>query len=150
MKEKQDETTFGESTTNRQFHVLNETLINFFGKGINGKVEPNTTFSINTNNHCQLCRSKEHTTSACPKLADTRPKCAKCRGGHKNHNCGLKCFFCFGLGNIDERCWKKFAKGLLATTNFLEVLVDDEEAIMVELNHVCGEDQYIFFEVRIS
>jgi len=139
----------GESTTNCQLHVLNKTLINFFGKGTDGKVEPNTTFSVNTNNHCQFCCSKEHTTSACPKLADTRPKCAKCGGGHKTHNCGLKCSFYFGLGNIEERCWKKFAKGLPTTTNFLEVLVDDEEAVMVKLNRVCGEDQNIFFEVKI-
>ncbi len=60
MKEEQDETMFGESTTNRQLHVLNEIFINLFGKGINGKVGPNTTFFFNTNNHCQLCYSKEH------------------------------------------------------------------------------------------
>jgi hypothetical protein len=41
---------------------------------------------------------------------------------------------------MEERCWKKTSKGLLATTNFLEVLVDDEEAILVELNCVCGHD----------
>jgi hypothetical protein len=29
---------------------------------------------------------------------------------------------------------------LPATTNFLEVLVDDEEAILAELNHICGKD----------
>jgi hypothetical protein len=38
MKEEHDETTFGESTTNWQFHVLNETFINFFGKGTDGKI----------------------------------------------------------------------------------------------------------------
>jgi hypothetical protein len=81
MKEEQDETMFGESTTNRQLHVLNETFINFFGKGIDGKAGLNTTFSTNTNNRCQLCRSKEHKASACPKFVDTRPKCAKCKGG---------------------------------------------------------------------
>jgi hypothetical protein len=36
---------------------------------------------------------------------------------------------------------------LPATTNFLEV--DDEEATLAELNHVCGEDQHIFSGVRI-
>jgi hypothetical protein len=45
---------------------------------------------------------------------------------------------------MEERCWKKFVKGLLGTTNFLEVLVDDEEATMVELNCVCGEDCIYF------
>jgi len=53
------------------------------------------------------------------------------------------------LGHIHKRCWKKFRKGLLATTKFLEVLVDDEEATLVELNHVYGEDQHIFSGVRI-
>jgi hypothetical protein len=32
---------------------------------------------------------------------------------------------------MEDRCWKKFAKGLPTTTNFLEVLVDDEEATLV-------------------
>ncbi len=149
IKEKQDETTFRESTTNQQFHVLNETFINFFGKGIDGKAKPNITFDANTNNHCQLCRSEVHIVSACPKLTDTRPKCAKCGGGHKINNCGLKCSFYFGLGHIEDKCSKKFAKGLPATTNFLEVLVDDEKATLAELNCVCGGDQHIFFEVRI-
>jgi hypothetical protein len=149
MKEKHDETMFGEFTTNRQLHVLDETFIQFFGKGINGKVKPSTTFSINTNNRCQLCSSKEHTTITCPKLANTRPKCAKCGGGHKTNNCGLKCSFYFGLRHMEERCWKKSTKGLPATTNFLEVLVDDGEATLAELNRVCGEDQHIFSGVRI-
>ncbi len=57
MKEEQDETMSRESTKNRQLHVLNEILINFFGKGIDGKVEPNITFSANTDNRFQLCHS---------------------------------------------------------------------------------------------
>jgi hypothetical protein len=132
VKEEQDETTSGESTIDQQLHVLNETLINFFGKGTNGKVGPNTTFSTTINNHCQLCHSKKHTSSTCPKLVDTRPKCAKCRNGRKTNNYGLKCSFCFGLRHIEDRCWKKFAKGLFVTTNFLEVLVDDEKATLLK------------------
>jgi hypothetical protein len=31
----------------------------------------------------------------------------------------------------------------------LEVLVDDEEATLAELNRVFGEDQHIFFRVKI-
>jgi hypothetical protein len=49
MKEEQDEVAFGESTTNRQFHVLNETFINFFGKGTNGKARPNIIFFTKNN-----------------------------------------------------------------------------------------------------
>jgi hypothetical protein len=44
---------------------------------------------------------------------------------------------------------KKSTKGLPTTANFLQVLVDDEEATLVELNGICGEDQHIFSEVRI-
>jgi len=92
----------GESTTDRQFNVLNETFINLFGKGTNGKAGPSSTFSINTNNHCQLCQSEEHTTSTCLKLANKRLKCANYIGGHKTNNCGMKCSFYFGLGHMEE------------------------------------------------
>jgi len=50
---------------------------------------------------------------------------------------------------MKERCWKKIAKGLPTTTNFLEVLVDDEESTIAKLNHVCGDDRHVFFGVRI-
>jgi len=130
MKEEHDETMSRKSFTNGQLHVLNEILINFLGKGIDGKAGPSLTVSVNTNNHCQLCRSGKRTTSTCPKLVDTRPKCAKCGGGHKIDNCVLKCSFCLRLGHIEDRCWKKTTKGLLAITSFLKVLVDDEEAIL--------------------
>jgi hypothetical protein len=130
MKEEEDETMFGDPTTDRQLHVLNEIFINFFGKGIDGKVGLNTTFFANINNHCLLCCSKEYTASSCLKLVNTRPKCAKCKGGHKTNNCGLKFSFYFGLGHIEDMYWKKFTKGLPTTMNFLEVLVDDEEATL--------------------
>jgi hypothetical protein len=38
---------------------------------------------------------------------------------------------------------------LPATTNFLEVLVDDEEATLAELNCFSREDQHIFSRVKI-
>jgi hypothetical protein len=98
----------------RQLHVLNETLINFFGKGTNGKARFNIVFPAN-GNHCQLCRSEEHLASMCPKLIDTRPKCG---GGHETDNCGLKCFFCFNLGHIEDQCWKNITKRLATTMNF--------------------------------
>jgi hypothetical protein len=52
MKEEQYETMSRKSTTDLQLHVLNETLINLFGKGIDGKARPNTSFSFNTHNFC--------------------------------------------------------------------------------------------------
>jgi hypothetical protein len=41
---------FGESTIDQQLHVLNQTFINFFGNGTDGKARPSSTFSFNTNN----------------------------------------------------------------------------------------------------
>jgi hypothetical protein len=110
MKEEQDETMSRESTRYHQLHVLNETFINFFGKGFGGKARPSTTFSVNIHNHCQLCCLEEHTTLACLKLANTRPKCAKCRGGHKIDNCGLKLFWIRAYkGEVLEEICKRFA-----------------------------------------
>jgi hypothetical protein len=40
-------------------------------------------------------------------------------------------FFLFWIKAYGGEVLKKFAKGLLTTTNFLEVLVNDEEAILV-------------------
>ncbi len=145
MKEKKDEVAFGKSTMDQQLHVLNETFINFFGKRIDGKARLNTLFLTN-GNCCQLCHSKEHLASMCPKLIDTRPKCG---GGHKTDNCGLKCFFYFTLGHMEDRCWKKIAKGPTTTMNFLEVLINDEEATLSNLNQICGDDQHVYFSVRI-
>jgi hypothetical protein len=107
--------------------VLNETLVNFFGKGSDNKVKSNTNASTNSN-HCQLCRSKEHMASTCPKLINTRPKCAKCGGGHKTDNFGLKCSFVLVWGI------RKTTKKPIAITNFLEILISDEEVILSELN----------------
>jgi hypothetical protein len=95
--------------------ALNETLINLFGKGSDGKARSSTIFSTN-NNHCQLCHSEEHMASTCPKLIDIRPKCAKCGGGYKIDNYGLKCSFCFGLRHMENQWWKKTTKGPTTTT----------------------------------
>jgi hypothetical protein len=86
--------------------------------------------------------------SPCLKFIDTKPKCTKCEGGHKTENCGLKCSFCFGLGHMENQCWKKFVKGLNAITNFLEVLVNDEEATLVKLNQIYG-NQHMFSRIRM-
>jgi hypothetical protein len=64
-----------------------------------------------------------------------RLKCGKCvRGWHKIENYGLKCSYCFGLGHIKECCWKSNGKIFATFANYLEVLVNDEEATLVELN----------------
>jgi hypothetical protein len=49
----------------------------------------------------------------------------------------------------EDRCWKKIAKDPLATTNFLEVLVNDEETTLSELNYICGEEEHVFFGIKM-
>ncbi len=123
----EDEMNEIETSTEWQIHVFNETLI-FFFKGSNGKELVQLAIP-NSSNLCQLCNMMGHNASSCLKFFE-KPKCGKCRGGHKMENCGLKCSYCFGLSHIDERCWKKIKKGLPTTTNYLEVLVNDEEATL--------------------
>ncbi len=79
-----------------------------------------------------------------------RPKCGKCRGGHKIENYGLKCSYYFGLGHTKEHCWKKNGKGLATSTNVLEVLINDVEATLIKLNRLCGMKNNIFLGTRIS
>jgi hypothetical protein len=73
-------------------------------------------------------------------MIDTRPKCAKCGNGHKANNCNLKCSFYFGLGYREDGCWKKIVKGLVATTIFFEVLVNDDKVILSKLYQIYGDD----------
>jgi hypothetical protein len=71
--------------------------------------------------------------STCLKLINIRPKCAKFGCGHKIDNCGLKCSFCFGLGHTKDQCWKKTTKRHVVVTKKFDVLVNDEEATLLEL-----------------
>jgi sulfatase maturation enzyme AslB (radical SAM superfamily) len=65
-------------------------------------------------------------------------------------NCGLKCSYCFELSHIDERCWKKNKRSFPTTANYLEVLVNDEEATLTELNRLCGMKNNVFLKTRVS
>ncbi len=98
---------------------------------------------------CQLCNSKEHIASTCPIHIDLRPRCAKCGGGHKTNNCGLKFFFCSGMGHTKNRRWKKNGKGPFASTNFLKALVNDEEATLTKLNQLCGVKHNVFSGIKM-
>ncbi len=97
---------------------------------------------------CQLCKSKEHIASACPRLTNLRPRCAKCGGGHQTNNCGIKCFLYSNMGHTKNRCWKKNDKGPSTSANFLEVLINDEEATLTELNRLCGIKHNFFWELE--
>jgi hypothetical protein len=69
---------------------------------------------------------------------------------HRTENCGVKCFFCAGLGHSEDRCWKKprDRKTHPGSANFLEVMLDDEEATLHQLNKLCGGED-LFSYTRI-
>ncbi len=69
---------------------------------------------------------------------------------HRTENCGMKCYFCSGLGHFEDRCWKKpkDGKSQSGATNFLEVLLSDEEATEQHLNKLCGNES-LFSYTRV-
>ncbi len=89
--------------------------------------------------------------TACPKLNEAWPKCAKCHMPHRTENCGIKCTFCVGLGHSEDKCWKKpkDGKSPAGAANFLEVLLDDGTAIEQQLNELCGNKK-LFSYTRVS
>ncbi len=44
---------------------------------------------------------------------------------------------------------EKNPKSGTTTANFLEVLVDDDEAILAQLNRICGPNYNVFSHVRV-
>ncbi len=62
----------------------------------------------------------------------------------------MKCSFCAGLGHLEDRCWKKpkDGKAHLGSANFLEVLLNDEEATLHQLNKLCGSEN-VFSYTRV-
>jgi hypothetical protein len=78
------------------------------------------------------------------------PKCGKCGGGHRAKNYGIRCSFCNGLGHLEDCCWKKkVIKPSNTTTNYLEVLVDDEEATLTKLNRICDVNHHLSYRNMI-
>jgi len=136
LREEQEEDTF-ESTMEKQVTALNNTLINLF-KGNSHDSAPSS--SSTAFGGCQLCKGKDHMATACPKLHEAQPKCAKCHLPHRTENCGVKCTFCTGLGHSEDKCWKKTKDGKSASgaANFLEVMLDDEVATEQRLNRLFG------------
>jgi hypothetical protein len=87
---------------------------------------------------------------ACPKHNDMRPECGKSGGGHRAENYGIRCSFCNGLGHSEDHCWKKKnIKPSNCTANYLEVLVNDEEATLTKLNKICGVNHHLSFGNKI-
>jgi predicted aspartyl protease len=143
LKEEQEEGV-AETMMEKQVNAFNDTLVNF----MKGKLV--TSSSSNMSTMCQICRGGDHTTLACPRLNEPRPKCAKCGMPHRTENCGVKCSFCAGLGHSEDRCWKEPRDGKMhpESANFLEVMLDDEEATLHQLNKLCGSEN-LFSYTRV-
>ncbi len=146
LKEEQEEGV-EETMMEKQVNVLNDTLINFLKGNVQGPV---TSSSSNMSNGCQICRGGDHIATTCPRLNEPRPKCAKCGMPHRTKNCGVKCSFCAGLGHSEDRCWKKPKDGKAhpGSANFLEVLLNDEDATLHQLNKLCGSEN-VFSYTRV-
>jgi hypothetical protein len=127
FKEEREEVT-EENIMEKQVSTLNETLINLFKGVVNKEASSSSTI----NEGCQMCKGGNHLSTACLRLNEARPKCAKCGMPHRTENCGIKCNYCTGLGHSEDRCWKKAKdeKSPSGAANYLEVLVNDEEAIL--------------------
>jgi len=139
LREEQEEDT-SESNMEKQVAALNSTLISFF-KG-NSPDASSSSSSSTAFGGCQICKGKDHMATACPKQNEARPKCAKCNLPHRTENCGVKCTFCTGLGHSKDKCWKKPEDGKSAsgTTNFVEVMLNDEATTEQQLNRLCGNE----------
>ncbi len=61
---------------------------------------------------------------------------------HRTENYGIKRSLCSGLSHSEDRCWKKpkDGKSHSGAINFLEILLNDEEAAMQQLNKLCGNE----------
>ncbi len=88
--------------------------------------------------------------TTCPRLNEPWPKCAKCRMPHRIENCGIKCTFYAGLSHFEDKCWEKpkDEKPHSGAINFLEVLLNDEEATMQQLNKLYGNEN-LFSYTRV-
>jgi hypothetical protein len=146
LREEQEEET-SESNVEKQVAALNDTLINVF-KG--SSHDPASSSSSIVFGGCQLCKGGDHMATACPRLNEARPKCAKCNMPHRIENCGIKCTFCTGLGHSEDKCWKKpkDGKSTAGVANFLEVLLDDGAATEQQLNKLCGSES-LFSYTRV-
>jgi len=146
LKEEQEEGV-EETMMEKQVNALNNTFINFLKGNVQGPV---TSSSSSMSTGCQICRGGDHIATACLRLNEPRPKCAKCGMPHRIENCGVKCSFCAGSGHSKDKCWKKPKDGKAhpGSANFLEVLLNDEEATLHQLNKLCGSEN-IFSYIQV-
>jgi len=146
LKEEQEEGV-EETLMEKQVITLNNTLVNFFKRNVPNSVASSSSMM---SSGCQICKGGDHIATTCPRLNEPRPKCAKCGMSHRTENCGIKCFFCARLGHSEDRCWKKPKDGgsHSGAANFVEVLLNDEEALLQQLNRLCGNEK-VFSYTRV-
>jgi len=145
LKEEQEEEV-AEAIMEKQVAALNNAFVSFFKRSVPSLA---TSSSSTMFGGCQICKGGDHIATVCPRLNEPRPKCAKCGMSHRIENCGMKCSLCSGLGHSKDRCWKvpKDGKVHHGSANFLEVLLNNEEANMQQLNRLCGNEN-IFSHTR--
>jgi hypothetical protein len=128
LKEEQEK---GASKTmmEKQVIALNNTFIKLFKGTIHN---PEASSSSTMFGGCQICKGRVHLATTCPRLNEPWPKSTKCGMPHSIENCGIKCTFYTTLGHFEDKCWKKPKNGKshFGVVNFLEVLLNDEEATM--------------------
>jgi hypothetical protein len=100
LKKEKDEGT-EETIMEKQVNALNETLVNFF-KGVVCNQEASSSSTVIRG--CQICKRGDHLATACLRLNEARPKCAKCGMPHRTENCRVKCTYCSSLGHSEDRC----------------------------------------------
>jgi hypothetical protein len=136
LREEREEEV-AEMVMDKQINAFNDSLINFMKGNVS---RPTTSSSSSLSGVYQICKEGDHTVVTCPRRNEPRPKCARCGMPHRTENCGVKCSFYTGLGHSEDKCWKKPRDGRThpGSTNFLEVMLDDEEATLHQLNELCG------------
>jgi hypothetical protein len=146
LKEEQEE-GIEETMMEKQVTALNNTMVNFFKRDVPNSI---ASSSSTMSSGCQLCKGGDHIATACPRLNEARPKCAKCNMPHRTENCGIKCSFCAGLGHSEDCCWRKPKDGKVQSraANYVEVLLNDEQATLQQLNRLC-EDEKVFSYTRV-
>ncbi len=74
---------------------------------------------------------------------------AKSVEGYIKHRTMVWSNFYGGMGQIENKCWKKNHKSETIVANVLEVLIDDEEATLAQLNRIYGLNYDVFSHVWI-
>jgi hypothetical protein len=145
FREEQEEEV-AETIMEKQVAALNNAFVSFFKRNVPCPIA--SSYSTMSGG-CQICKGGDHIATACPRLNKPRPKCAKYGMPHRTENCGMKYSFSSGLGHLVDECWKKPKDGKthFGATNFLEVLLDNEETTMQQLNRLCGNEN-IFSHTR--